>query len=66
MLCLCHLPRNFLLFFPDHMRYICARTALPIPTPSSAIRIGLGGAMACEESLRMFVATTHSGEQVKN
>ena len=29
-------------FFVNHVRYTCARTALPIPTPSSARRIGLG------------------------
>jgi hypothetical protein len=34
--------QDFLLSFGDHVRYTYARTALPIPTPFSARRIGLG------------------------
>jgi hypothetical protein len=38
--------------FVTHVRYKCARTAVPIPTPSSARRIGIerGGNDLCGDS----------------
>jgi hypothetical protein len=34
--------QDFLLSFINHVRYNCARMALPISTPASARRIGIG------------------------
>src|SRR5215510_289236 len=53
-----HVLLDFLLSFGNHMRYTCAPTASPRPTPSSARRIGLGrvGAMTFEEILDQAIA----------
>ena len=57
--CHCCVTRSqdFWLFSVSHMRYTYARAALPIPTPSSARRIGMGGlAMTFEEILDQAIA----------
>src|SRR5262252_8162951 len=48
---------DFLLSFVNHMRYTCAHTACPIPTPSSARRISIGRVgMTFEEILDQAIA----------